>query len=471
MAFNVYQGGDESDAVRWIYDGLPIVTANTDIGSHTNHVYLCKVYYWKVSNWAFLGTLQSRGNKLNYGVFDIQSIALAGNPYSVGALQTMFTNSTFTDDDVPITYAGREWYIRAELGWQSDTQSATYPTNRYYRVIPGSLSSPFLSVGQTNPRENIFRTNTGQFMSVRPKQNNVIHVDVMPDDRYSATFIPSQRRSGVTDMYWQSDLTNFQVTIFYEGGTTVADFAVQRESVSAIQAPTTPQTANGLLLREIHFGPKDILDLRPEAGQSNQIYPYGARIVVAQNTWTRIEVRPETAGGVAIGNGAKYVLHNASKKNENLCQEQIQLKFRNRLGGFDYVSTTMYVKRKMNVTREKYTSSETNFDAANNVVNYETNPVHTFATKSNATLVNDVYTVSTGYIDDDENIVVSELLQSNEVYARHWSNNEVGQTQKEGNFYPCVIASTDMSYMYKETDKLVEYQFDIEFSRKPRPLV
>jgi hypothetical protein len=130
----------------------------------------------------------------------------------------------------------------------------------------------------------------------------------------------------------------------------------------------------------------------------------------------------------------------------------------------------MYVKRKMNVTREKYTSSQTNFDAANNVVNYETNPVHTFSNKSNATLVNDVYTVSTGYIDDDENIVVSELLQSNEVYARHWVNNAEGQTT-DNDFYPCVIVSTDMSYMYKETNKLVEYQIDIEFSRKPRPLV
>ena len=82
MAFYVYQGGEPADAVRWIYDGLPIVTANDQIASHTDHVYLCKVYYWD-SSWEELGTLQSRGNKLNYGVFDVQTLALSGNPYTL----------------------------------------------------------------------------------------------------------------------------------------------------------------------------------------------------------------------------------------------------------------------------------------------------------------------------------------------------------------------------------------------------
>ncbi len=203
MAFNVYQGGAEEDAVRWIYDGLPIVTANTDIGSHTNHVYLCKVYYWSGSSYLLLGTLQSRGNRLNYGVFDIQGMALAGNPYTVGALQTTLTSSTYRNDNQSvITYAGREYKIRVELGWQSDTQSPTYPANRYYRVIPGSLSTTFKSVGDCVPRDYIFRTTTGNFLSVRKKKGQYtseIHVDVMPDDRFSATFIPSQRRSGVSE--------------------------------------------------------------------------------------------------------------------------------------------------------------------------------------------------------------------------------------------------------------------------------
>ena len=30
---------------------------------------------------------------------------------------------------------------------------------------------------------------------------------------------------------------------------------------------------------------------------------------------------------------------------------------------------------------------------------------------------------------------------------------------------------TDMSYMFREADKLIEYKFDIEYSNKPRPLV
>ena len=38
-----------------------------------------------------------------------------------------------------------------------------------------------------------------------------------------------------------------------------------------------------------------------------------------------------------------------------------------------------------------------------------------------------------------------------------------------GDFYPCNIVSTDMSYMFREADKLIEYKFDIEYSNKPRP--
>ena len=74
----------------------------------------------------------------------------------------------------------------------------------------------------------------------------------------------------------------------------------------------------------------------------------------------------------------------------------MQLKFRNRLGGFDYVSTSMYVKQRMNVTRETYSANRLNFDQANNVVNLELNDVHQFSNRSNATLVDDVFTVLYG---------------------------------------------------------------------------
>ena len=200
MAFYVYQGGEPADAVRWIYDGLPIVTANDQIASHTDHVYLCKVYYWEGSSWEELGTLQSRGNKLNYGVFDVQTLALSGNPYTVGALQTMDIESTYHEPGTPITYAGREWYIKCELGWKSSTQVATYPTNRYYRVIPGALTTPFTSVADTNTSEYVFKDNQGFFMSKRHRVQNLIEVDLYEHDRYSVTFLACTLRSGVTEL-------------------------------------------------------------------------------------------------------------------------------------------------------------------------------------------------------------------------------------------------------------------------------
>ena len=134
------------------------------------------------------------------------------------------------------------------------------------------------------------------------------------------------------------------------------------------------------------------------------------------------------------------------------------------------MSTSMFVKQRMNVTRETYSANRLNFDQANNVVNLELNDVHQFSNRSNATLVDDVFTVSTGYIAENHNTLIAELLQSNEVYARKWRSNKGGVDQV-GDFYPCNIVSTDMSYMFRETDKLIEYKFDIEYSNKPRPLV
>ena len=83
-------------------------------------------------------------------------------------------------------------------------------------------------------------------------------------------------------------------------------------------------------------------------------------------------------------------------------------------------------------------------------------------------LVDDVFLVSTGYIAENHNTLIAELLQSDEVYARKWRSNK-GRSRPNGDFYPCNIVSTDMSYMFQETDKLIEYKFDIEYSNKPRP--
>ena len=51
----------------------------------------------------------------------------------------------------------------------------------------------------------------------------------------------------------------------------------------------------------------------------------------------------------------------------------------------------------------KPTANRLNFDQANNVVNLELNDVHQYANRSNATLVDDVFTVCTGYIAEDHN--------------------------------------------------------------------
>ena len=254
-------------------------------------------------------------------------------------------------------------------------------------------------------------------------------------------------------------------------GVETDSFDVTLEQVAVDLAPTNPQTSNGLLLRELSFGPKDLVSL---TDGTTAVYGGNTRGKILNGTWDKIELTLLDSTNNVLGyglDGAVVRINNVSrKKSTNLCKSQMQLKFRNRLGGFDYVSTSMFVKQRMNVTRETYSANRLNFDQANNVVNLELNDVHQFSNRSNATLVDDVFTASTGYIAENHNTLIAELPQSNEVYARKWRSNKGGVDQV-GDFYPCNIVSTDMSYMFRETDKLIEYKFDIEYSNKPRPLV
>ena len=175
----------------------------------------------------------------------------------------MDIESTYHEPGTPITYAGREWYVSVSLGWQSSTQVATYPTNRYYRVIPGALTTPFTSVADTNTSQYVFKDNQGFFMSKRHWVQNLIEVDLYEHDRYSVTFLACTLRSGVTDTTYQSTVDRVRVKVFFNDGAGVETdtFDVTLEQVAVALAPTNPQTANGLLLRELSFGPKDLVSL------------------------------------------------------------------------------------------------------------------------------------------------------------------------------------------------------------------
>lgn len=475
MAFNVHQGGDNQAAIQWAYDGVPIVTENTDVGSHTNHNYLCKVSYWTGTGWSALGTMSSRGNALNYGVFDIQSVVLAGDRIAKGALQTLDTESTYEDNIQ--TYAGREWYIKVQLGWKSDTQPTTYPATKYYRIIGGALTDTFTSWSERPVSDYILKSNAGTYLTTRARGKGegafiygnrpIMHVDVMPYDRYSVTYVAAKKGSGVGDDTWNSNVGKFQVKVI--GGTPQTQtFTINALESIYVDTQAVPQTANGLLLREIHFGPRDIMSL--EAGGVD-VYNGTMQGGIALGTWEYIDLVPMTSGNATTGNQIVR-LHNMLKKEGGACSgsERLQFKFRNRLGGFDYLSCRTYTKRVMNTQREEHMRRDTNYNSANNVVGIETNNTHDFTRVSRVASIQDKYTANTGYISEDMNAVVRELMTSQEVYVTKWVDNDT-QVSSAPSFYPCLITSTSMSYMYRVTDKLVEYTFDFEYSNNPRPLI
>ena len=475
MAFNVHQGGEQTDAIQWAYDGIPIVTENTDEGLYPNHVYLCRAYYWTGTAWASLGVISSRGNQVNFGVFDVQSLMLSGYRIAQGALQTLDTESTYGDNIQ--TYAGREWYVKVDLGWQSDTTAATYPATKYYRLIGGALTDQFTSWADRNYTNYVFKATEGSFMTMRPSRampaliyggRPMVHVDVMPYDRYSVTYMACKKKSGVGDNTWNSNIDKFRVKVVTGGGVNIDVFTITNLDSIDVDSQSVPQSANAFVLREVNFGPRDIMSLKEG---TTYLYSGTVRGAVALGTWDYIDLEPLNSGSTTTGNQIVR-LHNAKNKSGGPCAgtEQVQFKFRNRLGGFDYISCTTYVKRRLNITREKHGRRDTNYNDANNVIDIETNDVHAFSNVSRVTELVDTYTASTGYVDEDMNAVVRALMTSQEVYVTKFVDNDTG-VDAAPSFYPCLITSTDMSYMYRVTDKLIEYTFDFEYSNAPRPLL
>lgn len=476
MAFNVHQGGELKDAIQWAYDGVPIVTENTAAGSNTNHVYLCRVSYWTGSGWKSLGTLHSRGNEVGFGVFDIQSVVLAGDRVAKGALQTLETTDTYYDEIQ--TYAGREWYVKAELGWKSDTQNATYPATRYYRIIAGALTDTFTSWADRNYEGYVLKTTQGTYLTKRKTSGGlgsfvygnrpIMNVDVMPYDRYSVTYLACSKPGAVAGTTWNSNLGRFEVRVISLGMLLATQtFDVTKESIY-VDTQAVPQTANGLLLREVHFGPKDITQI---LATGTRIYSGTMQGAIALGQWDYIELVPKTSGNATTGNQIVR-LHNMLRKEGAPCRdsERLQFKFRNRLGGFDYLSCQTYTKRVMNTERVEHSRRDTNYNSANNVTDIEPNNPHAFTRVSRVSSITDKFTADTGYISEDMNDVVRELLTSQEVYVTKWVDNDTRVNQFPS-FYPCLVTSPSMSYMYRVTDKLVQYTFDFEYSNNPRPLI
>ena len=478
MAFNVHQGGDVKDGIQWAYDGVPIVTENTNAGSHDNHVYLCNVSYWNGTAWKDLGTLHSRGNALGFGVFDIQSVVLAGDRVAKGALQTLETSDTYYDEIQ--TYAGREWYIKVQLGWKSDTQATTYPSTKYYRIIGGALTDTFTGWADRNYADYVFKTSTGTYLTKRKTGGGlgggiygnrpIMNIDVMPSDRYSVTYVACKKPSAMADTTWDSNIDRFQVRVINNISGLLASETFTINNLEEIDPDVqkVPQTANALLLREVHFGPKDITQILFSA---SRIYTGTMQGAVALGQWDYIELVPQTSASVVTGNQIVR-LHNMLRKEGGACinTERLQFKFRNRLGGFDYLSCQTYVKRVMNNEREEHARRDTNYNSANNVTDIETNNPHEFTRVSRVVSITDRFTADTGYISEDMNDVVRELLTSQEVYVTKWVDNDT-KVETYPSFYPCLVTSPSMSYMYRVTDKLVQYTFDFEYSNNPRPLI
>ena len=67
----------------------------------------------------------------------------------------------------------------------------------------------------------------------------------------------------VTDTTYDKTVDEVRVKVFYSNGAGVETdaFDVTLEHIAVALAPTNPQTANGLLLRELSCGPKDIVSL------------------------------------------------------------------------------------------------------------------------------------------------------------------------------------------------------------------
>ena len=465
MAFTLYDVNQANKAVLWAYDDLPVRAFESSLGSMTNPSYFVKVYrYDRSDNFTehFVTTIRSFPNAEGFGVFNMRNV-LSGSVYLQPSLLNADEYETTWVSANKARTANNQFKVKLDWG-TTDNGSDTIEDTTYHYVIAGSLLDEFTSEANSPWNNYVINGSSGKFMTMRPTlPYNLFSATptqvayISDNDRYSVSFLATNNTNGTA---FDVSLDRIQVTV-------VAAFAIAESFDITLQDVSTNLfgTQNdGEAVREFPCGAWDIANLKDSGG--NYFYGSTLRGLITGGSWT--EIRIQALDGVQNPEGASYVrLLRASKNNIDGCTTPIQLKFLNKLGGYDYLSCFAYVEQSMDMTRNTYNTTTGNYNTANATSPLELNDPYKRHRVSAATNVTRKLRVATGHIDENMNTLVEQLLVSREVSATKFTGNG---TDHGAPFYPVIITDTSFSFMYKETEKVIEYKFNIEYSNQPTPL-
>lgn len=465
MAFTLYDIREPDKVVLWAYDNQPVRAFESSLGTMTNPSYFVKVYrYDRSDNFEehLVTTIRSFPNAEGFGVFNLRNV-LSGCVYLEQSLLNSDEYETTWDSANKAPTANNQFKVKLCWG-TTDNGSDTIETCSYHYVIAGSLLNEFTGSADSPWNDYVINQSSGKFLTMRPTLpfniflNTPTQVAYISDnDRYSVSFLATNNTAG----------SEFDVSLDRINVLVVAAFAISETFSITLQdvAYSGFGTQNdGEVVRELPCGAWDIANLKDSGG--NYFYGSTLRGLITSGSWTEIRIYAED--GLQNPEGASYVrLLRASSNNIDGCTTPIQLKFLNKLGGYDYLSCFAYVEQSMEMTRNTYNKTTGNYNTANATSALVLDDPLKRSRVSAATNVSRKLRVATGHIDENLNTLVEQMLVSREVLATRFKGNG---TDHEAAFYPVIITDTSFSFMYKETEKVIEYKFNIEYSNQPTPL-
>lgn len=467
MAFTVYDMEDDVMAVLWAYDDVPVRVFESTLASLNNVSYYIDVYRYDKDNdydEEYVTRLRAYPNVNGYGVFNLRNTMAACVRLAGSQCNDVEYDGTFGSSN-RIPSANNQVRIKLVYGYCQNA-SCTIQATTYHWVVAGFVSDVFTSsVDGRAVRREINGDNQGGFLSVRPVlpyftfQNKPTQVAYVADnDRYSVSFFATDNTTGSE---WDTTLGSIRVQI--DAAFSVGEnIVLTKQSVSTTVAPTTPNAHE--CLRELPCGPWDIVNFKDSGG--NYLYNATTRGLISSGAWTRIRVYGASPGGDI--EGKTYVrLERAQDNNIDGCNTTVQLKFMNKLGGYDYISCFAHTQQSMEMTRDIYAKQVGKYNTANNTTPVDTDDPFKRKRVSQVTDVRQILRVSTGHIDENENPLVEAMLTSREVLATRFVKNGQGHGPE---FYPVIVKDTSFSYMYKETEKVIEYTFTIEYANQLKPI-
>lgn len=439
-----------------VYDPCPVVTYESNIASYFDVRYILKIDKRVGALWVTQATIKRYPNAESCGVFDM-------GPVLRNAIEETMSTKAPAVGKVA-TDAGVSAQFRIQVGYEykttADGNILLFPyVNRYIRGVLGRHLDQFTAWSRRPMTDFVMSTaQDGKFMTLREVDHDsitlmqtawpdAIVIPVHESERFMVSYLS-------TDVASEFDTPAMKLSVSWGSQTgLLGSNSVNISNQEVSNVTFYGDDSDGVVLRNLHVGPKDLLDATWASGFTSAA------------TWNYIAVRMEQQSD------SRKVSQTIVFKNRECQHQGIKFLFLNNLGGWDTLHCEGHTSRNIKYTRKQYTSTTGNWATAtgiNDAQDLRLNDPQGRMTKSDVTSEKQVHKTQTGYLDSKHNELVHGLMRSKRVLATKFDKP---RQDSDNDYYPVNITSTMMKSMFREVDKLIEYTIEFEYANELRPTI